>query len=108
MYILGINAFLHDSAAALVGPDGIIACAEEERFDRIKHSFAYPRYSVDYCLREAGIELDQVTHVAFFWNPYYELIHKFPPFVKVVLLASIISSWRITCERAIVLLQSNF
>ncbi|OGL47301.1 MAG: hypothetical protein A2161_18780 [Candidatus Schekmanbacteria bacterium RBG_13_48_7] len=82
MYILGINAFLHDSAASLIGPEGIIACAEEERFTRVKHTFAYPKNAVDYCLQEAKIDINKVTHVAFFWNPYYELFHKLPPFLK--------------------------
>ena len=55
--ILGISAFYHDSAAALVVDGEIIAAAQEERFTRIKHDAAFPRHAVDYCLREAGIAM---------------------------------------------------
>ena len=54
MNILGISAFYHDSAAALV-QDGVIVAAQEERFTRRKHDAAFPTNAVAYCLREAGI-----------------------------------------------------
>ena len=53
--ILGISAFYHDSAAALVVDGRIVAAAQEERFTRIKHDPAFPTHAIDYCLREAGL-----------------------------------------------------
>ena len=72
MYILGVNAAFHDSSAALL-KDGVpVAAAEEERFTRIKHgkrpvpflSYQLPFHAIDYCLREAGISLRDVDHIA--------------------------------------------
>jgi len=63
-YILGLNAFHADSAACLVKDGELIAAAEEERFRRIKHWGGFPSEAVRYCLKEAGIGLDQVAHVA--------------------------------------------
>jgi carbamoyltransferase len=58
--ILGISAFYHDSAAALLVDGEIIAAAQEERFTRKKHDPSYPVNAINYCLLEAGISLDQV------------------------------------------------
>ena len=69
MHLLGISAFYHDSAAALVSNGEIVAAAQEERFTRKKHDPGFPRHSVEYCLREAGIGLDQVEMVAFYDKP---------------------------------------
>ena len=63
MRILGISAFYHDSAAALVDDGQIVAAAQEERFTRKKHDSRFPRNAVAYCLEEAGIKLEQVEHV---------------------------------------------
>ncbi len=63
-YILGLNAFHADSAACLVKDGDLIAAAEEERFRRAKHWGGFPSESIRYCLKEAGISLDQVAHVA--------------------------------------------
>src|SRR5262245_44508593 len=65
MIILGLNAFHGDSAAALVRDGKLVAAAEEERFRRIKHWAGFPSKAVAYCLREAGIELSDVDHIAF-------------------------------------------
>lgn len=67
--ILGISAFYHDSAAALVVDGEIIAAAQEERFTRIKHDHEFPRNAVDYCLREGGITPEQLDHVVFYDKP---------------------------------------
>lgn len=64
MFILGINAYHGDSSACLVKDGVLIAAAEEERFRRIKHWAGFPSESIRYCLAEAGINLDQVDHVA--------------------------------------------
>src|SRR5438132_1253992 len=58
--ILGISAFYHDSAAALVVDGDIVAAAQEERFTRKKHDFNFPQNAVDYCLSDAGLTLDGV------------------------------------------------
>ncbi|HEY7298523.1 MAG TPA: carbamoyltransferase C-terminal domain-containing protein [Xanthobacteraceae bacterium] len=64
MIILGINAFHGDSAAALIREGELVAAAEEERFRRIKHWAGFPTESIRYCLREAGISLSDIDHVA--------------------------------------------
>jgi len=68
--ILGLSAFYHDSAAALVIDGEIVAAAQEERFTRKKHDAGYPRHAVDYVLREAGLKLREVDHVAFYDKPF--------------------------------------
>lgn len=68
-HILGISAFYHDSAAALVGEGTIVAAAQEERFTRIKHDFSFPKHAVDYCLREAGIGPEELDAVVFYDKP---------------------------------------
>ena len=67
--ILGISAFYHDSAAALVVDGKIVAAAQEERFSRKKHDHHFPVHAVDYCLQEAGIDASQLDHVAFYDKP---------------------------------------
>ena len=68
-YILGISAYYHDSAAALIGDGQLIAAAQEERFSRKKHDPGFPHHSIEYCLKEAGIELGDVEHVVFYDKP---------------------------------------
>lgn len=69
MYILGINAYHGDAAAALVKDGELIGAAEEERFNRIKHCAGFPTQSIQYCLRTAGIGIDEVDHVGISRNP---------------------------------------
>jgi len=66
IYILGISAFYHDSAAALLKDGRIIAAAQEERFTRKKHDYAFPTHAVRYCLEEAGIDESRLAHVVFY------------------------------------------
>lgn len=68
--ILGISAFYHDSAAALLEDGRIVAAAQEERFSRIKHDAGFPAQAIRYCLRQAGIGLAEVDHIAFFEKPF--------------------------------------
>ena len=70
MRIVGISAFYHDSAAALVVDGDIVAAAQEERFTRKKHDSRFPRHALEYCLAEGGIRLDQVDLVAFYDKPF--------------------------------------
>ena len=69
MRILGISAFYHDSAAALLVNDDIVAAAQEERFTRIKHDAGFTAQAIGYCLREAGLTLDDVDHIVFYDKP---------------------------------------
>jgi carbamoyltransferase len=68
--ILGISAFYHDSAAALVEDGRIVAAAQEERFTRKKHDSNFPAQALAYCLREAGVGLAQVDLIAFYDKPF--------------------------------------
>lgn len=70
MKYLGISAFYHDSAAALVEDGKIIACAQEERFTRIKHDESFPDNAVKYCLQEADTTLDDIDHIVFYEKPF--------------------------------------
>src|ERR1700687_2297051 len=70
MRILGISAFYHDSAAALIEDGRIIAAAQEERFTRHKHDPGFPHNAVAYCLAEAGIAADALDHVVFYEKPF--------------------------------------
>ena len=69
MNILGISAYYHDSAAAVVQDGKIIAAAQEERFTRIKHDHAFPLNAVRYCLAEAGLQKGNIDAVAFYDKP---------------------------------------
>ena len=70
MRVLGISAFYHDSAAALVVDGRVVAAAQEERFSRKKQDSGFPRHAIEYCLREGGIGLDAVDHVVFYDKPF--------------------------------------
>src|SRR5260370_3568610 len=77
MNTLGINAVYHDPAACLVQDGRVIAAAEEERFSHVKHgkrpipftTYELPYYAIDFCLRQAGIRLADVDHVAYSFDP---------------------------------------
>ena len=68
--ILGISAFYHDSAAALIKDGKIVAAAQEERFSRIKHDQKYPFNAIKYILDEANLKLNEVEHIVFFEKPF--------------------------------------
>jgi carbamoyltransferase len=68
--ILGISAYYHDSAAALVRDGEIVAAAQEERFTRIKHDHAFPSNAIAYCLREAGLRPGDLDYVGFYDKPF--------------------------------------
>lgn len=70
MRILGLSAFYHDSAAALLIDGRIAAAAQEERFTRIKHDARYPESAIAYCLSEAGIALSDIDYVVFYEKPF--------------------------------------
>ena len=69
VYVLGVSAFYHDSAAALVHDGVVVAAAQEERFSRVKNDADFPSAAVRYCLEQAGIGLSDVDRVAFYDKP---------------------------------------
>ena len=73
IYILGISAYYHDSAAALLKDGEIIAAAQEERFTRKKHDATFPKNAVAYCLKEANLTIRDIQHVAFYDKPFLKL-----------------------------------
>ncbi len=75
MYILGINAYHGDAAAAIVKDGELIAAVEEERFNRVKHCAGFPTESIRYCLEAAGIQIEQVDHIGISRDPSAHL-HK--------------------------------
>ncbi|MCD6326373.1 hypothetical protein J7M28_02300, partial [bacterium] len=82
MFVLGFNAYLHDSAACIVKDGEVLAFAEEERFTRRKHAYEFPENAIRFCLDFAGIKLSDVDRVGFFWNPYKEIFYKWLPFIR--------------------------
>src|SRR5262247_2280066 len=76
IYILGINAYHADSSACLLLDGKLISAAEEERFRRIKHWAGFPSEAICYCLKEAGIGLEDVGHLAINTNPNANLFQK--------------------------------
>ena len=70
MYILGISAFYHDSAACLLKDGEVIAAAQEERFTRKKHDAGFPTNAIIYCLKEAQISSSQISNVVFYEKPF--------------------------------------
>lgn len=72
-HILGISGYYHDSAAALLRDGVIVAAAQEERFSRKKHDARFPKHAIAYCLREAGITLNDVDQIVFYEKPLVKL-----------------------------------
>jgi len=70
MRVLGLSAFYHDSAAALVVDGDIVAAAQEERFTRKKHDQSFPINAITYCLDEAGIAASELDHIVFYDKPF--------------------------------------
>ena len=70
MRILGISAFYHDSAAALVVDGEIVAAAQEERFTRRKHDAGFPTNAVNFCLAQGNLKLSELDHIAFYDKPF--------------------------------------
>ena len=73
MNILGINAYHGNASAAIVCDGRLVAAVEEERFNRVKYAAGFPTHAIRYCLREAGLELKDIDHVAVPRNPYARL-----------------------------------
>ena len=84
MYVLGISCFYHDGGAALVRDGDLVAAAEQERFSRNKHDNSFPDAAIDYCLREAGISIDEVDHIGFYEKPFIKAMR---------ILETILAGW---------------
>jgi carbamoyltransferase len=76
MNILGINAYHGNSSAAMVCDGELVAAVEEERFNRVKYAAGFPAQAIRYCLKEAGLKLSEIDHVAVPRNPYARLATK--------------------------------
>lgn len=73
MITLAFNCFAHDAAAAIMQGGDLVACVEEERFTRQKHTGDFPSHAIQYCLQAAGITGADLDHVCYYWNPYLSL-----------------------------------
>ena len=73
MNILGISAYYHDSAAALLQQGEIVAAAQQERFSRVKHDPRFPREAIAYCLEEAGLDINDLDYIVFYDKPYIKM-----------------------------------
>jgi len=89
VYVLGISCYYHDAGAALVKDGMLIAAAEEERFNRKKHYSDFPTLAVAYCLREAGISIEDVDYIGFYEKP----LVKFQRIVETVLAQWPLTYW---------------
>jgi carbamoyltransferase len=74
IYVLGLSAYYHDSAACLLRDGEVIAAAQEERFTRKRHDAAFPTEAVAWCLAEAGIDAARVDHVCFYDKPVTKFV----------------------------------
>jgi carbamoyltransferase len=74
MYILGVSCYYHDSAAALLKDGLLVAAADEERFSRIKHDYAFPKDAIAFCLEQAGITSQELDYVVFYEKPMQKFV----------------------------------
>src|SRR5512141_1685133 len=82
-HILGISAFYHDSAAALVREGEIVAAAQEERFTRRKHDARFPVHAVEYCLEAGGLDIRDLDHAVFYEQPFVKFERLLETYVAV-------------------------
>ncbi len=82
MYILGISAYYHDSAAALVKDGRVIMAVEEERFSRQKHDNGFPYRAIDFCLKSQGLTMDDIGYVAYYEKPLLKFERILETFVR--------------------------
>ena len=74
MRILGLNAFWHDAAAALIEDGALVSAAQEERFSRVKHDGEFPERAIRFCLRDSNLRGPDLDAVAFYWHPWHGLL----------------------------------
>ncbi len=97
-YILGISCYYHDASAAILKDGKLLAAAQEERFTRKKHDHSFPKQAIEFCLKEAGINIEQVSHIAFYEKPFlkfervlHQHLEMFPRSLKTFLVS--LPSW---------------
>ena len=83
MNVLGISAFYHDSAAALVQDGRLVAAAQEERFTRVKHDDAFPVNAIRYCLRAGDVAPDGVDAVVYYDKPITTFVRLLRTYLRV-------------------------
>ena len=81
-YILGISCFYHDAAASLIGDEGIICAAEEERFTRVKHDSSFPKNAIKFCLNFKNLKPGDLTAVIFYEDPILKFERVTKSFLK--------------------------
>ena len=82
MFILGLNGYMHDASASLIHNGQLVAFAEEERFIREKHTSKFPYKAIEFCLKKAGITINEVEHIGFFWKPWKGIINRIWLFIQ--------------------------
>src|SRR5262245_53142312 len=82
MYVLGLSGFWHDSSAALIRDGEVVCAVAEERLSRKKQDGGFPQLAIQACLDEAGITMDQVSHIGLGWKPSLRWTRGFVPFLK--------------------------
>ena len=82
MYILGISSYAHEASASLIKDGHIIAVMEEERFNREKHTWKYPRQAIEACLTQEKITFNDISYVTFFWDPAKEISGNITHFLR--------------------------
>src|SRR3990170_6951629 len=82
MYILGISAFYHDSAACLLKDGKILSAVEEERFTRIKHDNSFPYNAISFCLRASSLEIGDIDYVSYYEKPLVKFERILETFVQ--------------------------
>lgn len=82
MKILGISSFSHESSCSLISDEGIQGVFEEERFNRIKHTWEFPKQALQECLSQTDTPIEAIDHFTFFWNPQEEIVRNIGHFIK--------------------------
>lgn len=82
MKILGISSFSHESSCSLISDEGIEGVFEEERFNRIKHTWEFPKQALQQCFSQTHTPIDAIDHFTFFWNPREEIVRNTGHFIK--------------------------
>lgn len=83
MYVLGISCFYHDSAACLIKDGELLAAAQDERFTRVKHDWRFPEHAIQYCLKEAGITINDIDYIVFYEKPFIKFERILETFLSV-------------------------
>lgn len=84
MLILGFNCYVFDSAACILRDGKLIAAAQEERFCRRKGTGEFPKNAIQFCLDEAGVTIDDLDHVGFYWQPYHGFHKRIAQLISVI------------------------